>query len=207
MTNVIWSNCVGMTNLYLADRTPNTILTTCRLLRPQLIIVVPLVGNSLVKALEKQLKREPSSRRTLFRLLCRWSLLMQKISPDSALDRAESKWFRSINEKLLGTDVRAIIFGGSHTPRETLRTLNALGYYSVTGFGMTETAITGVETSLRLKYRLNGSVGQALPSVEYRIAPDGDSRSRGELQIRGSSIHSGQVIHGEILPPDTVEGG
>ena len=55
MTNVIWSNCVGMTNLYLADRTPNTILTTCRLLRPQLIIVVPLVGNSLVKALEKQL--------------------------------------------------------------------------------------------------------------------------------------------------------
>ena len=29
----------------------------------------------------------------------------------------------------------------------------------------------------------------------------------GELQIRGSGIHSGRLVKGEVLPPETVDGG
>ncbi len=207
MANVIWGGFMGMTNLFLADRTPNTILNVCRHFRPQLVVVVPLVGNSLVKALEKNLKKEKPGKRALFRAMCALSLAMQRVAPEKALRFAMRKMFASVNEKLLGTEVEAVILGGSHTPAETLRTLNALGYYTITGYGMTETAITGFETSMSLRYRLNGSVGQALDSAEYRVMDDGVPAARGELQIRGRSIHSGRVVHGEVLAPDTLDGG
>ena len=207
MANVIWGGAMGMTNLFLADRTPATIMETCRHFQPQLVVVVPLVGNSLVKALEKNLKKEKPAKRFLFRALMECSLLMQRIAPEPALRFAMNRMFASVNRKLLGTEVESIILGGSHTPKETLRTLNALGYYTITGYGMTETAITGFETSMSLKHRLSGSVGKALDSAEYRVVPDGADPSRGELQIRGSGIHTGRVVSGEILPPDTLEGG
>ena len=207
MANVIWGGAMGMTNLYLADRTPDTILKTCQRLQPQLIVVVPLVGNSLVKALEKNLKREKPVRRAFFRGMMWLSLGMQAVAPDAALRFALRRLFRPVTEKLLGTEVQSLILGGSHTPQKTLRTLNALGYYTITGYGMTETAITGFETSMALRYRLNGSVGKALDSAEYRVVPDGSDPSRGELQIRGRSIHSGRVVGGQVLPPDTLEGG
>ena len=207
MANVIWGGAMGMTNLFLSDRTPATILETCRHFQPQLIVVVPLVGNSLVKALEKNLKKEKPARRALFRFLMECSLLLQRIAPEPALVFAMTKMFASVNAKLLGTSVKSVILGGSHTPRETLRTLNALGYYTITGYGMTETAITGFETSMSLRRRLSGSVGKALDSAEYRVVPDGSDPGRGELQIRGRGIHSGRVVGGEILPPDTLEGG
>ena len=207
MANVIWGGAMGMTNLFLADRTPATIMETCRHFQPQLIVVVPLVGNSLVKALEKNLKKEKPAKRFLFRLLMECSLLMQRIAPEPALRFAMNHMFASVNAKLLGTAVESVILGGSHTPKETLRTLNALGYYTITGYGMTETAITGFETSMSLKNRLSGSVGKALDSAEYRVVPDGADPARGELQIRGRGIHTGRVVNGEILPPDTLEGG
>ncbi len=207
MANVIWGGFMGMTNLFLPDRTPNSILNVCRHFSPQLVVVVPLVGNSLVKSLEKNLKKEKPAKRTLFRLMCTLSLAMQRISPERGLSFAMRRLFASVNGRLLGTEVQALILGGSHTPSKTLRTLNALGYYTITGFGMTETAITGFETSMSLRTRLNGSVGRPLGSAEYRVMNDGVPASRGELQIRGRSIHSGRVVHGEVLPPDTLDGG
>ncbi len=207
MANVIWSGFMGMTNLYLADRTPNSILSVCHHFQPDLLVVVPLVGNSLVKTLEKNLKKEEAPRRILFKVLSALSLGLQRIAPDKALSFAQKKLFGPVNEKLLGTNVKAVILGGSHTPAETLRTLNALGLYTITGYGMTETAITGFETSMSLRNRLNGSVGKALDSAEYRVLDDGKPATRGELQIRGRSIHSGRVVQGEILPPDTLDGG
>ncbi len=207
MVNVIWSEVMGMTNLYLADRTPNSILNLCRHFRPHLLVVVPLVGNSLVKALQKDLRKEKPVRRALFRALTALSCGLQHIAPEAGLRLAEGKLFAQVNRRLLGTEVQCIIFGGSHAPKETLKALNALGYYTVTGYGMTETGVNGVELSMRLGHRIHGSVGKALPSAEYRIVPDGTDPSHGELQIRGKSLHTGRLIHGEVCPPETLEGG
>jgi len=206
MANVIWGEFMGMTLLYPEDRTPQSLTALCRHFPPHLVVVVPLVGNSLVKALQKNLRRESGRKRFLFRSMMQLSLLLQRVAPEPALRLAEKKLFPSVNGKLLGTEVECFILGGSHTPMETLKTLNALGYYTTTGYGMTETAITGFETGMRLKYRLNGSVGKALDSAEYRIDKP-DARGRGELQIRGRSIHSGRVVSGAVLPPDTLPGG
>ena len=207
MGNVILAHFMGTANVYLQDRTPNSILNTCHHFPPNLLIMVPLVGNSLVRSVEKGLKKENKAKQSAFKTLKALSLARQSLSPEAGLEWAQKKAFASLNEKLIGTEVDVIIFGGSHTPTETMRTLNALGYYTVTGYGMTETAINGFETGMDLKHRLNGSVGKPLPSAEYRIIPDKEGSKTGELQIRGAGIHSARVINGQILPPDTVDGG
>ena len=207
MANVIWASFMGMANVFLPDRTPNSILNVCRHFPPNILIVVPLVGNSLVKSLNKNLKKETPFRQTMFKAMNSLSLGVQYVAPSAGLRLAERKLFKSVNQKLLGTEVDVIIFGGSHSPVETLRALNALGYYTINGFGMTETAITGFETSMSLRKRLNGSVGKTLGAAEYRIVPQEGSGTNGELQIRGAGIHSGRVVSGEMLPADTIDGG
>ena len=207
MANVIWGYVLGATTVYLQDRTPNTIINTCRHFPPNLVVVVPLVGNSLVRSVQKGLKKESRSRQAAFKSAMSGSLLRQSFSPEAGLRWAQKKAFASVNEKLLGTEVDVIILGGSHTPTETLRFLNGLGYYTITGYGMTETAINGFETGMDLRHRLNGSVGTALGTAEYRIVPQKEGDKTGELQIRGQGLHTARVVHGELLPPDTLDGG
>ena len=207
MANVIWGYVLGVTMIYLQDRTPNTIINTCRHFPPNFVIVVPLVANGLVRSVKKSLKKESKAKQAAFETAIGTSLALQSISPEAGLRRALKKTFLPINEKLLGTDVDIIILGGSHTPSETLRVLNAMGYYTITGYGMTETAVNGFERGMGIRHRLNGSVGKALGSAEYRIVKEKEGSKTGELQIRGPGIHSARVVQGEILPPDTLEGG
>ena len=206
MANMVLAPLCGITNVFLPDRTPNSIMNVCRHFPPNLLIVVPLVGNSLVKSLKKSVRKEKPVKRWLFRVSAGLSLAVQSVAPSFGLRLAQKRLFSAVDERMLGTEVDVVIFGGSHTPAETLRTLNALGYYTVNGFGMTETGINGFETSLSLRKRLNGSVGTSLGASEYRIA-GGDPSKTGELQIRGACIHSGRVVGGQILPPDTLDGG
>ena len=207
MGNMILAHFMGTASVYLQDRTPNSIINTCHHFPPNLLIMVPLVGNSLVRSVEKGLKKENKAKQSAFQSLKAMSLMRQTISPEAGLAWAQEKAFAALNEKLLGTEVDVLILGGSHTPNETLRTLNALGYYTVTGYGMTETGINGFELGMDLKHRLNGSVGKPLSSAEYRIVPEKEGEKVGELQIRGPGIHTARVVHGELLPPDTLAGG
>ena len=71
-------------------------------------------------------------------------------------------------DQLLGPDVNCVILGGSHTPREHMRNIAALGYYTVCGFGMTETAITSVETGMNLHTRTSGSVGSLFQALNIK---------------------------------------
>ena len=206
MANMVWVSFLGATNIYLPDRTPNSIMNVCRHFPPTLLIVVPLVGNNLVKSLNRSVKKEKAFKRWLFKASFGLSLATQSVAPSFGLRLAQKRLFAGIDSRLLGTQVDAVILGGSHTPTETLRTLNALGYYTINGYGMTETAVNGFETSMSLRKRLNGSVGATLGSAEYRIAGETGAKT-GELQVRGPGIHSGRVVKGEILPPDTLDGG
>ena len=206
MANIVLVLFLGATNVYLQDRTPKSIMNACRHFPPNLLIVVPLVGNNLVKSLKKSVKKEKAFRRWLFRASTTLSLGIQSVAPSFGLRLAQKRLFAGIDTKLLGTEVDVLILGGSHTPMETLRTLNALGYYTVNGYGMTETAINGFETSMSLRKRLNGSVGTALGAAEYRVSGESGAKT-GELQIRGDVIHSGRVVQGQVLPPDTLDGG
>jgi hypothetical protein len=82
-----------------------------------------------------------------------------------------------------------IIIGGSHVPEENLRMINAIGYSTFCGFGMTEMAVTSAECRTDLENRLSGSVGWPMEISEYRIIPDGGDPMQGELWIRSEAMH------------------
>ena len=207
MANLMWINFIGYANIYLANRTPQAIMEAAQQCRPDLLMAVPLLANNFCAGLQKNLAKQSAFKRGMFKALKGLSLGAQTLAPSFGLCLAEKVLFAGIDAKLLGTNIKVIILGGSHTPSEHLWTLNALGYYTVCGFGMTETAVTSVETSLNLRKRVSGSVGKPLNNIEYRVTPGEAHGRRGEMLIRGESIHTGRLVDGKLLPPDTLEGG
>ena len=208
MVNLLWCGFLGYASVFLKDRTPKTILETARRFQPELVVAVPLLANNLCASLRKQVARENRLKRAWFAAAENLSLTLQHIAPEKGLRFAEKHLFRRITSQMLGTEVKCIILGGSHTPQEQLKLLTALGYYTVCGFGMTETAVTSVEMSRSLKKRVSGSVGKPLRSVQYRLKDvETGCVRRGEMIVRGKTVHTGRLHGGQLLPPDTLEGG
>jgi len=208
----IWSHFLGDTTVYLKDRSPMTISRTVKQCRVNQIVTVPLLANSISKTLMAEVRKKGIFGRMVFAAMLDISLLAQKISPKSGLKLA-SAMFHGVQEKVFGTGMKSIVLGGSHTDRKSLKVLNGIGYYTICGYGMTETAITGFETSMRLSNRLSGSIGEPMEHTEYRLkplenAPAGNSEGEvGELQIRGKGLHDARIVNGEVLPPDIDKDG
>ena len=202
-----WIPFIGYENIYLRDRSPKTIQDTARRFKVTHLMAVPLLANNLCVALNKKVAKESRFKRGAFKALRGVSLALQSVAPGFGLDFARNVLFKSIVSQLLGPDIRCVILGGSHTPQEHMRTLSALGYFTVSGFGMTETAVTSVETGMNILTRTSGSVGRPLSSAEYRVQSDGEKSNRGEMYIRGDTIHTGRLVEGQLLPPDLDEEG
>ena len=207
MVNLLWMGFVGYTTVYLANRTPETILSTCRRFKVEFLVAVPLLVNSLSVGLQKKVAKQKAGKRTAFKVAKSLSLFLQHLFPYWGMDFARNVLFKDVVAQLIGPDIRCVILGGSHTPREHMRTISALGYYTIVGFGMTETAITSVETSKRLNTRTSGSVGRPLTSAEYRVQSDGKQSRVGEMFIRGSSVHTGRLENGQLIGPGTYKDG
>lgn len=200
MTNMIGTTMLGYPQVYLKDRAPQTILETCRKTRVALILAVPLLVNNLSVTLKKRIAKESKGKQAAFRTMSGMSLAMQRVSPIQGLKLAKIL-FRGVNENLFGNSLELLIVGGSHTPGEHLRTINALGYAVTLGFGMTEAGITSVELKMNLQNRLTGSVGWPLPISKYKVRPDGDNPRRGELLIKTKAMHVAQLVDGKLVPP------
>ena len=202
-----WIHFLGYETVYLKDRAPKTIQETAQRFKITHLMAVPLLANNLCVALNKKVAKESGFKRAGFKTLRGISLALQSVAPGFGLDFARNVLFKSITSQMLGSDVCCIILGGSHTPKEHMRTLSALGYFTVSGFGMTETGITSVETNMNVITRTSGSVGRPLSSAEYRVQSDGEKSNRGEMYIRGNTIHTGRLVDGQLLPPQLDDEG
>jgi len=199
----IWSHFLGYTTVYLKDRTPKTIVNTSRLCKVSQIVTVPLLANNIAKSLLLSVESQNIMMRATFYSSVWLSLALQKVAPRLGLRFANAA-FRGVRKQILGDNIKSLVLGGSHTDPKTLRLLNAIGYFSICGYGMTETAINSFETSFRLDNRLRGSVGTAMSYTEFRVKGGGPV---GELQIRGKGIHDGRFVDGQLLPPDVDADG
>ena len=197
-----WIHFLGYENVYLRDRSPKTIQETAQHFHITHLLAVPLLANNLSVALNKKVAKEKRFKRVAFKSMKGTSLALQSVSPSLGLDFARRFMFKNVVSQILGTDIKCIILGGSHTPSKHMRTLSALGYYAVSGFGMTETGITSVETGKNFIKRTSGSVGRPLASAEYKVEPIGDDPNVGEMYIRGNTVHTGRLVDGQLLPPD-----
>ena len=197
-----WIHFIGYENVYLKDRSPKTIQETAQHFHVTHLLAVPLLANNLSIALNKKVAKEKRFKRAAFKSMKGTSLALQSVTPSFGLDFARRFMFKNVVSQILGPDIKCIILGGSHTPSKHMRTLSALGYYAVSGFGMTETGITSVETGKNILKRTSGSVGRPLASAEYKVEPIGDDPNVGEMYIRGNTVHTGRLVDGKLLPPD-----
>jgi len=202
----IWSHFLGDTTVYIKDRTPQTIVETCKKCHVSQIVSVPILANNLCRGVRAEIAKKGHIATVMVDIMEFISLAVQAILPRTGLALARLM-FSSIQKNLLGRDIKSIVLGGSSTDHRSLRHLNAMGYFTICGFGMTETAINSFETSYRLSNRLRGSIGAPMAYTEYRIRNAGPFTRSGELQIRGKGLHDGRVIDGKVVAPDVDADG
>jgi long-chain acyl-CoA synthetase len=89
-----------------------------------------------------------------------------------------SKWQRAF-----GGRMRVLVSGGAALPEELSYIYFGAGIPIVQGYGLTETS--PVITTSKIEDNRVGTVGQAIPHVEIRIAEDGEIEVRGPNVMRG----------------------
>ena len=94
---------------------------------------------------------------------------------------AERLIFRKIRERL-GGELRIAISGAAPLGKDLADFFAAIGLTIYEGYGLTEGGVLALNPVDRCK---SGSIGKALPGVEYRIMDDG------ELVFRGPTLFSG----------------
>ena len=85
MTNLVWTWMLGYPQVFLQDRSPETILATCRELKVQFAIVVPLLVSNVYSSLKKRLAKQPPEMAEKFRQAQELSLHMQETDPIGGL--------------------------------------------------------------------------------------------------------------------------
>lgn len=188
---------IGAAMVYIKDRAPETIMKACKAHQVTHIITVPLLPNNLANGVLKRVNEASSFDQRLFKSMYNTSLLSQKLNFENGI-KLSQKLFRKLQDNLLGPQLKMIISGGSHIPHETVKLMNAIGYYLVCGYGMTEIGIASCQGDYELSKRLTGSSGRMFKHLEYKIS-DNDS----ELLVRGKAIHTGMLIDGIKAPADT----
>ena len=193
----MWYSVGGRTIVYLKDRSPETIMKTCRAFAVTHVFSVPLFWNNLASGVLKRVRQGGPAMEKKYRRMTAFSVRLQKVIPRLGRIIVSGFLFRKVQQRLLGTSVRFLISGGGRVLPETLRVLNALGYPLYNGFGMTETGITSVEMGDSYAERTLGSVGRPFQSVTYKIASE--DGGIGELLIAGTSLHAGRMTDGRYV--------
>lgn len=187
MATFLWFSFFSCTMVFLRDYSAKIILKTIKKHRVTHIFAVPLFWQTIEKEIWKQIdKRGPKTRKTVEKAL-QFASKQQKHGHHIQFCR---RLFKEITNSLFGPSVRFCITGGSFIKEETLRLINALGYYLVNGYGMTEIGITSVTLSKPFEERTKTSIGLPFSSVTYTLADDG------ELIVKGDSVAHRIMING-----------
>lgn len=98
---------------------------------------------------------------------------------------------KKIRSQVIGESPIFCISGGGYLSKNTLETLNGLGYPLCNGIGMSEVGVTSCELSNRVEDRLKCSVGHSFAGITYKVDP-----ANNELLIKSKVIHKEEIIGG-----------
>ena len=182
MAAYFWFSIFGRTFIFLRDYSSDTILKTIQRQKVTHVFAVPLLWNTIAKELKKKINALPDKDKKKANKGIKFCYRLQNIFPNYGR-RVARKLLKPIQSQLFGDSVLFCISGGGSIPKETLYMINAIGYPLYNGYGSTEMGITSVELRSRPKYRVLGTVGLPLDSVQYSIQDD-------ELLIKGTSTCS-----------------
>jgi len=106
--------------------------------------------------------------------------------------------FRKLKERLGFDRVRVAYSGAAPISPDVLKFFNAIGLPLIEGYGQTEG--TGVTTVSRKGHLKIGKVGEPLPEVEVKIAPDG------EILVKGPGVFKGYFKNPEATAETLKDG-
>jgi len=172
LLGIFLQQILGATSIFLDTLNPAEVIRTIREERVSVLVTVP----RLLESLADQLRRDLAARHRL-----------ENFERDFRASEGEhflKRWWRfhAIHRRF-GWKFWAVISGGAALPPEAEQFWSRLGYALIQGYGLTETASL---ISLNHPFRLGrGSIGQALPGVEVKLAADG------EILVRGDNVAAG----------------
>ncbi len=193
----MWYSFFGKTIVYIPDRTPDTILNTCRTLKVTHIFAVPLFWNNVAQGIIRKAKM--SGREEKLRSFVDKSIFLQKRMGKAGKAIASNLFFKEVQGNLVGSSIRYMVSGGGHILPETLKIINGIGYRLSNGFGMTETGINSLESRNDIEKILSGSIGLPLMSTDFFIDQSGEVP---ELKIKGPALHTGRMVDGIFIEWD-----
>jgi long-chain acyl-CoA synthetase len=178
-----------------------------REVRPHFICTVPRVFEKVYARVMATAEAGSPITRAIFR----WALALgREVSRRQQAGRAVGPWLRlrhRVADALVFAKLRAslggrlqwAISGGAPLARDIAEFFHAAGILVLEGYGLTETCpVLTFNRPGRFRF---GSVGQALPGVELRIAADGEILARGpNVAVRG--YHNQPDATREAFEPD-----
>ena len=186
-----------ITGGFLSPIALNARITYTRSLRPDLIfktisdsqMTVMMVVPSFLKSFLSRIKKKSAENLgKKFNILFSLSIFLNKINIS-----AGKFIFKNIR-KALSENLKGFVCGGAPIDADIISELNTLGFSTLQGYGLTETApVIAVNTFNNNRV---GSVGKKLPNVELKINST-DETGKGELLARGAMIFNGYFNDGK----------
>ena len=172
---------------------PRQVVAVLPEVRPTYWGSVPRIWEKIKAALDAQVEREPDEAR---RQAVRWAIGVglakvraeqagEPVGPDLAADfeKADALVLSKIRERLGLDQAEWLVVGAAPTPRDVLEFFAAVGLPLCEVWGMSE--LSGVATGNPPGHIKIGSVGPALPGMEFALADDGELLCRGPLVMKG----------------------
>ena len=150
----------GKTLVFPTSNSPTEILSLCQKANVTHVFSVPLFWDALAQGLERKAALAGEEKVNLLKKMVDYNL--GKISKEEAGMASWPVAKKTVQKSLLGNKIRFCISGGGYLSKETLNTINGIGYNLYNGFGMTEVGVTSVELTSDMQVRLKGSVGKPL---------------------------------------------
>jgi len=138
------------------------------------MIVVPLFVKMLKNSIEKEIHKQPKMAQSIFNFMYK----LAKYMPLSI----KRRMFKSIIDGF-GGKMECFVCGGAPLENDVAEFFDRIGIPAYQGYGLTETSPV-VSFNCPSKNK-NGSVGQALPSVDVKIADNG------EVLVSGPNVMQG----------------
>lgn len=161
-----------------------------------IMVSVPVLYEGMCKKVMKAIENQGKLKTVNFGMKISNGLL--KVGLD-----VRNKLFKQIHESL-GPKLRLLVAGGAALDPETEKIFNGLGITMYQGYGLTETSpVIAVEDD---KYRRNGSIGKALPTLEVKIK-DANEEGIGELLVKGPTVMLGYYQNEEATKETIDEEG
>ena len=216
----------GCTQIYTGLRTIKKDLKTYK---PNYMVSVPRIWESVYEGVQKQFKEQPESRQKLIQFFLSKSqayleasrtannlnLLRQNPSAADCLLAAakaavlypihrlgEAIVYKKVREAVTGGEFCHAISGGGSLAKHLDDFFEIVGISVLVGYGLTETS--PVTNARRPWHNLRGSAGQPIPGTEIRIVDPETRRSLPQGQKGLVLIRGPQVMQGYYQNPDAT---